>query len=100
MKNLIYLSIVSVVLALVTGSCSKMNDLHEKYLEKGERIYISKIDTMLVHPGKNRVKLRYLVSDPRVKSIVFSWTPDKDSIIKDIRTISPNDSLEVVIGGI
>ena len=44
--NLRILSASAAVVALSLVSCSKMNDLHKPYLEKGETVYAAKVDSV------------------------------------------------------
>lgn len=76
-----------------------MNELHDIYLKDGERVYIGKIDSVHVFPGYERVKLRYWASDPRVKSVIFFWVPQNDSIKVKINQTSSNMPFEIEIGG-
>lgn len=90
---------VAATMILIAFSCTDMNDKHSIYLSQGETIYIGKVDSVLVFPGNNRVKLRFWASDPRAKSVGFYWTPFKDSLFIDIDKTASTDSFEIVIGG-
>ena len=98
--TLLLLLVSGYILCSSTG-CSNMNDLHDVYLKDGERLYLGKVDSAHVFPGNERVKIRCWISDPRVKSILFSWVPMNDSVKIDIeRTTMDTDSFDIVIGGI
>lgn len=97
--TIIAIFISSCILYIFTG-CSDMNDLHDVYLKDGERLYLGKIDSAHTFPGDERVLIRYWVSDPRIKSVIFSWVPMNDSIKINVeRTTLDTDSFDVVIGG-
>lgn len=98
MKNLISVTMFFIILSFAFIGCSDMNDKHELFMEEGERIYIGKVDSLKIFPGKNRVNIRFWASDPRVKSVRFYWTPSSDSILIDVIKTSPLDSFEVSIG--
>jgi len=84
-----------------SGGCSKMNDLHDVYLRQGETLYVGKPDSMRVLPGKERVKLRYWVSDPKATKLIVYWLSRTDSVVVDIpQRSSPNDTLELIIDGL
>lgn len=51
--NLRILSASAAVVALSLVSCSKMNDLHKPYLEKGETVYAAKVDSVKAFVGVN-----------------------------------------------
>lgn len=99
MKNALPIIVIITVFAFLFVNCSKMNDTHDKYLAQGERIFIGKVDSVQVFPGKERVMLRYWVQDPRTKSVGFYWTPFSDSLIMDVNDPTSDDFSEVIIGG-
>jgi len=78
-------------------SCTDMNDLHNVYLENGERIYVGKLDSAYIFPGKERVKLRYWSSDPRSQKMIIYWQNRSDSLLVDITTKNAGDSSELII---
>jgi hypothetical protein len=87
-----------VLFVFVTG-CSDMNDSHDMYLKNGEISYIGRLDSAKVFAGKERFLLRYWVSDPRAKVLKVYWLQKQDSIIAEIPAHTPQDSLEILIGG-
>jgi len=68
-----------IALLTATWSCSKMNDLHDKYLE-GEDIYAAKVDAVVTHPGKDRIQLDLVVRSQRIQLIRIYWDDYNDSI--------------------
>ena len=56
----IYLTIVCGLLFL-TYSCGDVLDSIQPYLDKGETIYVGKLDSIKAYPGKNRVKIEGLM---------------------------------------
>lgn len=72
---------VSILLTLFSiFSCSKMNDLHQPYLDRGETIYAAKADSVAFRSGKNRALLEIFVKSQRVDMIRIYWNSYKDSI--------------------
>ncbi len=71
-------------LFLCCVSCTKMNDLHDVYLKRGETIYASRMDSVAVYSGYNRVKLRYWLKDRQAKYVLVYWNLRKDSVIAEI----------------
>lgn len=92
--------ILTSILLMMTwlSGCSDMNDKHDIYLQKGEHIYIGKVDSLHIFPGDKRVQIRYWVSDPRCKKVGFYWYPENDSLMAEIAKSAPLDSFEVMIG--
>jgi hypothetical protein len=82
--------ILSSIVLILISACSDMNELHDKYLKDGETIYIAKFDSMYLYPGRERVMMKYWLSDPKAKKCVIKWALGNDSIIKDI-DVTPLD---------
>lgn len=79
------------------GACSKMNDLHDQYLQGGETLYTGRLDSARIYAGRERIKLLYWVSDPKAANLKVYWQSRKDSILFDIPSHSYKDSVEVYI---
>jgi len=45
-----------VLLLILVSSCSKMNDMHQMYLDEGEILYAAKLDSVASNPGKDRIE--------------------------------------------
>lgn len=92
MKQLYYLPSVSnnlnafciVFVAVILIACSDMDDLHQKYLDRGEIIYAARIDSVLPHPGKNRIELELHIRSQRIKTARVYWNDHNDSLDFDI----------------
>lgn len=74
---------IKVLPALLCGcmamACSDMNDLHDKYLQEGEMIYLARFDSISLHPGKERLMVEYWYSDPKAKKCLVTWNMGQDS---------------------
>ncbi|MBY5956932.1 DUF4998 domain-containing protein [Membranicola marinus] len=92
-----YVIISISVLSFLFSSCTKMNDLHDVYLKRGEKIYVGKLDSAYIFPGKERVKLRFWPSDPRATKMVIYWQSRSDSMLVDITPEIVGDSSDVII---
>ncbi len=77
-KHIAILSL-SILLYLMLQSCSKMNDLHDQYLEEGEVIYAAKVDSVEAVPGKNRILLNSLIQSQRIETVRIFWNDYADS---------------------
>lgn len=69
-----------VLLVFFTQSCSKMNDLHQPYLDEGEIVYTAKVDSVAPGIGKNRIQLEISVLSQRIKTVRIFWNNYEDSI--------------------
>jgi hypothetical protein len=81
-------SIYAVCLILVLGvqSCSKMNDLHQPYLDEGEYIYAEKVDTVIVSSGRERIQLSIHVNSENIETVRVFWNNNLDSVDVNIDT--------------
>ncbi len=62
-----------------TFSCSKMNDLHQPYLDEGETIYAAKIDSVATNAGKGRIQLEAFIRSQRIETVYIFWNDLADS---------------------
>lgn len=71
-------------LALALASCGDQNEVFQKYLDQGERVYISIADSLTVLPGNERAVVKWKVdADPKLKDCVLKWN-DTDSVVVPI----------------
>lgn len=68
------------VLCIVLSSCSKMNDLHNEYLEGGEITYAAKVDGVEIRSGENRVLLNIQIVSQRIETVRIYWNDYLDSL--------------------
>ncbi len=79
MKKIYYLL---AVIGLSAYGCSDMNDIHQKYLDRGETVYTGAPDSLKAFGGNNRVKLKWEIdADPRIQDMVIRWNNRNDSTI-------------------
>jgi hypothetical protein len=96
-KNIMLISMVAMAIMV---SCTDMMDIHSEYIAEGETIYSVKIDSTIVYPGNNRVKVKgYLKNASLVENIVITWK--KADLTESIETFPYDydqsvDSFEVV----
>ena len=97
--NFIFICLLS---SIFFFSCDNMDDIHRKYAEKDEKIYLGKVDSLKAFSGLNRVKLTwYINSDPKVKSTIIYWNLKNDSIIKPfVRTLPGIQKDSIIIENI
>ena len=95
-KNIYNLCILVFALLLI-GACTKMNDFHDGYLKDGETLYVGKVDSAKIFPGKGRIVLRYWISDPKAKKLVIYWKSRTDSLLIDVPDRPVGSPLEITI---
>ncbi|MCX6220247.1 MAG: DUF4998 domain-containing protein [Bacteroidia bacterium] len=97
-SNYIYRLVnICIVIFVFLSSCSKMNDLHDKYLQRGETLYVGKPDSVKVLAGRERIKIRFWSSDPKAVKLAVYWLSRSDSAIFDIPPHLAKDSVEIII---
>lgn len=97
MKHKMQIALMLLSLSVVF-SCSKMNDKHDFYLKDGEIIYLGRVDSAKILPGKNRFLLRYWITDSRAKELKIYWNQMANSYSTPIPPHQPTDSIDVIIG--
>lgn len=88
------------VSVLLISACTKQDD-YKKYLGNGEILYTGKADSLLVHAGRNRVQLSWLlISDPKISRAKIYWNNRKDSAMLDIKRTSGVDTIRYIISNL
>jgi len=80
-------------------NCSEMNDLHQQYLDEGEKIYPAKPDSLISFSGHNRLKLQWFIqSDLSIDKARVFWNDKADSLDIAI-TVTPGvrDTIGAVV---
>lgn len=100
MKSKIQLCLTMMVIYLtIMPACSKWDD-YKMYID-GDRIYPQKPYALKSRPGKNRIQLEWIISDPKVTSnkIIFSQEGVRDSVTIPISVGHNyvNDTIRVII---
>ena len=96
MKTIVYSLLLMFLFSSI--SCTKMNELHQPYLDEGEGIYAAKLDSVLSFSGKNRVKLKLFFPATRIDKVSISWGfgDEKEELNIDKENVEGNVS-EVII---
>lgn len=87
---------IIIILALALSmfvSCDEMNDLHQKYLDEGEVVYIGQADSVTARDGYKRIEVKWEInSDPKITSCRIYWNSRRDSVIVpvDLSTSTPS----------
>lgn len=99
MRNYIFV-LLGVIIGLC-ASCDSMLDNIQPYLDKGEVIYVGKVDSLEAFPGKNRVKIKglYLYGVTQKKCVITWLSMDEEemAIEQDVVRENPEDTFEVII---
>lgn len=69
-----------VLLLILVSSCSKMNDMHQMYLDEGEILYAAKLDSVASNPGKDRIEFEMFALSQRIDKVRIYWNDNNDSL--------------------
>ncbi|MEA4916715.1 DUF4998 domain-containing protein [Proteiniphilum sp.] len=72
-------SLLSALLIIII-SCSKMNDMHQMYLDDGEKLYAAKLDSVAPNPGFNRIEFEMYALSQRINKVRIYWNDKNDSV--------------------
>lgn len=86
MKNIYMKVLFLAMLGTFWAACSDMNDLHDKYLQQGETIYLAKFDSIKIYPGAYRARVDYWLTDPKAKQCIVEWNMGESSAAFDVST--------------
>src|SRR5690606_28631215 len=82
---------------LACFACSKMDD-YKKYVKGGELVYPTKIDSLKILPGKNRVAVSGMVAVNRgMTDFRVYWNNRRDSVTVPVTLTEDIDTIEYVI---
>ena len=71
---------------------------HREYIKNGEIVYLTKMDSVVLYPGKNRIQISgYLTSAYNVDKVLVYWNNRADSLVFDYSKAEDLDSLNLVI---
>lgn len=79
------------------SSCGKMDNSYYEYIKNGESIYPGRPDSVQCYPGKNRVMITWLLTDPNVKRCLILWNEGADSLNISVDRSNIADTFRVVI---
>jgi hypothetical protein len=99
MRKIIYIIPLIIGVFLMSVSCTDTFEVHEKYLQDGEIIYTSKVDSLETHSGNNRVKITgYLTNAFAVNEITVFWNKGKDSqTFSYTKSANETDFIELIV---
>lgn len=80
-RSSIYCALIAAFVYCIS-SCSKMNSTYVDFIKTGEIVYSGKIDSLNAFPGRNRIRLTWLLPpDPNVASAKIFWNNKADSLV-------------------
>ncbi|MDP4239757.1 MAG: DUF4998 domain-containing protein [Bacteroidota bacterium] len=75
-----------------------MEDTYESFIKNGATIYTARVDSLKAIPGRNRIKLTWLlVSDPKITKNVVYWNDKADSVVLNVTKTAHTDTITTII---
>src|SRR3546814_259268 len=101
MKQFTRYSTIGIMAILMLLSCTGSDYYYKDFLETATRLYVGKVDSVKVHPGRNRIKLSWLPSpDQSVQNTRVYWNNNRDSVVQRVKRVPGVDSSEIIINGL
>jgi hypothetical protein len=83
------------------ASCDKMDDNYKDFVKGGEIVYTGRVDSLRVFPGRNRLRLQWLlVSDPKITRCKVFWNNRKDSAVIEVKKTAATDTIKHTISNL
>jgi len=79
------------------NGCSDINSLHDKYLQRGETIYVAPPDSVKIFSGREKVKITYRNYDPTVGKLTVYWDFRQGSASFDVPADNLGEEEELTI---
>jgi hypothetical protein len=76
-KNKYYMLLIFAATGLITASCSDMNELSDRFLDKAAEVYAAKVDSVATHSGFNRIEIEIVVKTQRINVVKIFWSNDE-----------------------
>lgn len=90
--------ITTLCLVILLVACSDWDE-YKKYTQDGEIIYTGKFDSVVVFPGKERVRLWGTITrDPKVEKCKIYWNNFRDSVLFDIDGLNNDFMFDGIFG--
>jgi len=89
---------MGIFIASLVQSCTKSDHYYRDFIKEASRQYVGKVDSVQAYPGRNRIKLSWLLSpDQSVRSTHIYWNNGRDSLIQIMNRQEGIDTSEVTI---
>jgi hypothetical protein len=86
------------VLGVALWACSDMNELSDRFMNKGETVYAAKVDSVVVHAGYKKVGLNIYVGTRRIDTVKVYWNDYRN--VRDVAVSNRQGVFPTVIEGL
>ena len=66
-------ALAGTILCMALWACSDMNELSDRFMNKGETVYAAKVDSAAVHSGYKKVEVAFYISTLRIDTVKVYW---------------------------
>ena len=98
MKNKLYYGLIFVFFVLL--GCESMDDTYKEFIRDGEIVYVGTADSVKIFPGRNRLILNFLISDPTATKALVLWNNQTDSLGIPIQRVYQTDTISTELTGL
>ncbi len=92
--------IVGFIISLLSA-CTEMDESYKDFWKDGERVYPAPADSVEVHPGRNRIELKWLIfGDPNVSKAKIFWNYKSDSLEVPFQSTGKSDTVRAMLNGL
>jgi hypothetical protein len=81
---------------LIVPACQKQDHYYKEFIKEGEIVYVGKVDSVVAHPGKNRIKLSWHLKDININKVKVYWNSRQDSLLLNVNG-QDTDTMSVTI---
>lgn len=74
-----------------------MDDTYKSFIQEGELIYPSPPDSLEIFPGKNRIKISWIMEDPTVSKVKIFWNNRTDSLELPVEIMAGIDTVTATL---
>lgn len=98
MKRIYNIACFLVLLSSLFFSACRKEDDYKKFMKGGEISYAGRVDSVIVHPGNQRIQLSLaLGSDPLVTKVKAYWNERRDSVEMAVSRTQGKDTVDLLI---
>lgn len=98
MKKITINIVTGIMLLAMLWSCGGMDETFKEFIKNGEIVYAGTVESVGIYPGKNRVRVSFVVKDPTVIKAKIYWNNKVDSVELDVNATEHPEPYIVDIG--
>ncbi|MGQ7871022.1 DUF4998 domain-containing protein [Sunxiuqinia sp. sy24] len=97
-KTFIYIILILISCMGFFSACEDMYEVHEKFVENGEILYLTKVDSVEFFAGNNRGEVQFVLDNAiKVNRVVIYWNNKMDSIVTEVEPTAGMDTVRIAL---